>query len=267
MVFLSPRQRLSPSGRGYWGSSFESDAPVRQVSYLAATRHPWPCFLFLLPLLLAYEIGISWVGGGQPNGLRNGADAWLRRGLELGGLRQPFWAPALLAGLFLVWSWVRREDRPDDTVGVWLGIALESVAFALALWALSYGLDPLLDELGVALSLTGADEGLEQVVTFLGAGIYEEALFRLGLYSGLVGLLGLVRLPRVLAVPVAAVVSAVLFAAAHHIGPAGEELDDYVFLFRTLAGLYFAVLYQVRGFGVAVGAHACYDVLVGIAVG
>jgi hypothetical protein len=28
--------------------------------------------------------------------------------------------------------------------------------------------------------------------------------------------------------------------------------------------LYFTALYQFRGFGIAVGAHACYDVLVGI---
>ena len=25
------------------------------AGYLASTRHPWPCLLFLLPLLLAYE--------------------------------------------------------------------------------------------------------------------------------------------------------------------------------------------------------------------
>jgi hypothetical protein len=34
-----------------------------------------------------------------------------------------------------------------------------------------------------------------------------------------------------------------------------------------LAGTYFALVFRLRGFGVAVGAHACYDVLVGVAVG
>ena len=59
-------------------------------------------------------------------------------------------------------------------------------------------------------------------------------------------------------------ISAVLFAAAHHIGPYGEPFDRSVFLFRALAGLYFGLLYQLRGFGVAVGTHASYDVLVGV---
>lgn len=49
-------------------------------------------------------------------------------------------------------------------------------------------------------------------------------------------------------------------------GPYGGPFDGYVFLFRTLAGLYFTAVYQVRGFGSAVGAHACYDVLVGVLV-
>ena len=42
--------------------------------YLRATRHPWPCLLFLLPLLAAYELGVHQLGGGQPDALRNGAD-------------------------------------------------------------------------------------------------------------------------------------------------------------------------------------------------
>ena len=64
---------------------------------------------------------------------------------------------------------------------------------------------------------------------------------------------------------IAAVVSALLFSAAHHVGPYGEKMNSYVFLFRTMAGVYFALLFQFRGFAVAAGAHACYDVLVGLA--
>ena len=50
------------------------------------------------------------------------------------------------------------------------------------------------------------------------------------------------------------------------IGPFGEPFHAGRFVFRCLAGLYFALLFQFRGFGVAAGAHACYDVMVGIAV-
>jgi membrane protease YdiL (CAAX protease family) len=236
----------------------------RHVPYRKATHHPWPCLLFLLPLLAAYEIGVVWVGGTQAEALRNGVDAWLRWALESFGLNQLYWSPALLIGVFVVWTVTRLEDRPDDLVGVCLGMAIESVVFGLGLWALSRGLGPMLDAMNVEVrcAVCPAD-GVAQVVTFVGAGIYEEMLFRLVLYSGLVGALRFLRTPTLLGIPLAAAVSATVFAAAHHIGPYGEPFDDYAFLFRTLAGLYFAGLYQFRGFGIAVGAHACYDVLVG----
>ena len=102
------------------------------------------------------------------------------------------------------------------------------------------------------------------MVTFIGAGIYEEVIFRLGVYAGLMAMMRISQVPMVAAVPVAAGLSGALFAAAHHIGPAGESVESFVFAFRTLAGVYFALVYQFRGFGVAVGAHAGYDMLVGV---
>jgi len=238
-----------------------------EPGYLQATRHPWPCLLFLLPLLVLYEIGVFWLGGSQPEALRNGADAWLRWGLERFGVRQLYLVPAVLAVLFLGWSWLRRDDRPGDVVSVWLGMAIESVAFALGLWGVSRGLGPLLNNLGIELACPppSVPPALGQVITYVGAGIYEEVLFRLLLFSLLGGLLWLL-VPAPLAFLLAAVASAAFFSAAHHIGPYGEVFDGYVFLFRTVAGFYFALLFQLRGFGIAVGAHACYDVLVGIVV-
>lgn len=235
--------------------------------YLAATRHPWPCLLFLLPLLIAYEGGVLWLGGAQPQALRNGADTWLRWGLEELGLYQLWWPPVLLAAAFLAWSWVRRDERPDDLLGVISGMAIECIVFALLLWAISRGFGPLLEQFGFELQTGGppaAGPMAGLVVTYIGAGIYEEAVFRLLLFGGLGVLLGWARVPPPLGFVVAASASAVLFSAAHHVGPFGEPLDGFVFLFRTAAGLYFAVLYRLRGFGIAAGAHACYDVLVGV---
>ena len=60
--------------------------------------------------------------------------------------------------------------------------------------------------------------------------------------------------------------SSLLFAGAHHLGSHGEPFDPIVFSFRAAAGMYFAFLYCWRGYGIAVGAHAGYDVLVGVLV-
>jgi hypothetical protein len=239
---------------------------AKSSAYLAATRHPWACLVFLVPLLAAYEVGVIWLGGAQPDTLRNGADAWFRWGLARYGFAQLWAAPVLILTVFItrtIWAW---SNRPKEILSTTFGMFVESALFALGLWAVSRNFKPILDEFGVVLNIQFSTPAAGQLVTYVGAGIYEEVLFRLGLFSGLLLLLRLVLFPRVIAVPFAAAAGAVAFAAAHHMGPYGEPVNAVVFAFRILAGLYFTCLYVTRGFGVAVGAHAGYDVLVGVTV-
>jgi membrane protease YdiL (CAAX protease family) len=244
------------------------------IGYVSATRHPWPCLVFVLPLLVAYEAGVLFLGGPHPETIRNGADHWLRCALGIVGVRF-FWVPpTVLAITFITWTARRWKDRPGDLVGVLSGMILESVTFALGLWAISRLLAPLLLQAGFDLtvpatevdtpSLSASEPALRQVVTYLGAGIYEEAVFRLVLFTCLAGFLCLADVSRFMAVALAAVASAILFSTAHHVGPYGQSYSNYLFLFRLLAGMYFALLFEMRGFGIAVGAHACYNVMVSV---
>jgi hypothetical protein len=249
----------------------------RPTGYLAATRHPWACVLFVLPLLLFYEVGLYLLGPTPPEDLRNGADAWLRGILQHVGISPIYGAPVLLLGVLFVWNLWRRDDRPGACLGVCLGMAVESAAFALCLLCLSQLLFPLLQMVGNLLEtpaarLVGLVSGAaantpefawEQVVGYVGAGIYEETVFRLLFFSGLVALFLLMDMPRTLTLVLAGVASALMFAGAHNLGAHGEPFQLVIFLFRTCAGLYFTWIYHVRGFGIAVGAHASYDVLVG----
>jgi membrane protease YdiL (CAAX protease family) len=234
------------------------------MSYLRSTRHPWPSLLFVLPLILANEAGVAVLGGPHPENLRNGADNWLRVGLTRVGISWVWLPPAILLALMGMWTWRRRQDRPNEILAVVSGMVLESVAFAIGLWAISRALGPTLQQFGVELDIGATEPAVGQVITYLGAGIYEEALFRLILFSCLLQLLRLVEVNGLLAVGLAATASALLFSAAHHIGPYGQPYSNYLFLFRLIAGLYFALLFQARGFGVAVGAHACYNLMVSI---
>jgi hypothetical protein len=107
---------------------------------------------------------------------------------------------------------------------------------------------------------------LAEVVTGIGAGIYEELLFRLILISVLMIILyDIFGFPRNNAIILSVIFSAALFSAHHHIdfltGRQTEAFELTRFLFRTIAGVYFAILFAVRGFGITAGAHAFYDIV------
>jgi hypothetical protein len=250
--------------------------PTEPDDYWTATRHPWACVLFVLPLLTIYEVGLFVLGQYD---LRNGADVWLRSALGEVGIAPAYGAPLLLMCVLLAWGLLRREGRPTDKVGVWVGMVGESAAYAVLLLGLSQGFwyllvraDTVLGQpsqriahLNVNGPAAGAPEMMwGQLVSYLGAGIYEETLFRLLLFAGLVRLFAWSEKQTPVALVLAAFASALVFAGAHHIGPNGDPFSVQVLTFRTFAGLFFAALYQLRGFGIAVGAHAGYDVLVGL---
>ena len=113
--------------------------------------------------------------------------------------------------------------------------------------------------------LIGHAEALApELIAAAGAGVYEEAVFRLILLGGMI--LILTRYfgadPRWV-VPVAIVVSAVLFSYAHH-GIGGEPWDRRIFLIRTAMGLFLGGIYWARGIGIAVYSHALYNVVLAV---
>jgi hypothetical protein len=243
------------------------------LAYLHRARQSWACVVFVVPLLIAYEAGLIFVSP-VPDDARTGIDVWIMHGIHHAGATLPFAAPiALVLGL-VAWTWLRNEGPGGDPLGTWIGMVGESTLFAglffglvqLAFPLLALGGGALQESLNRFLDVSPGSPELTwaMIVRFLGAGIYEETVFRLVGFSllRLLFLAGDLR-PRT-ATLLAALASALLFAAAHHVGSGQGQVNITVFLYRTLAGLYFTGLFQMRGFGVAVGAHAGYDVLVGL---
>ena len=258
--------------------------PVRRggTDYWQQTRRPWPSLVFLLPLLMAYEVGVLWIGGHHAEALRGGADDWLRSLLGVVGLDAAWWPPLLIVLGLLGWQWVAGHPWrvPLETLG---GMFAESVLFAFLLVLLGQLLEPsgqlqnrefaaafAVDANshwvnGLTAPLTASQiDTLGRGLSFVGAGIYEEFIFRLTLLPLGTALLRQTVLPRAWAPVLAVIATSVLFAAAHHAGPAGEPFKLFPFCFRWLAGTFFAALFVLRGFGITVGSHAMYDLLVGL---
>lgn len=103
-----------------------------------------------------------------------------------------------------------------------------------------------------------------RTVLFIGAGVYEEFLFRFLLIPALIVAFSKSGIPAGRAALLAILWTSMLFSAAHYIGPAGDSFSLFTFLFRFAAGVFFASVFLSRGFGIVVGCHAAYDLLVGL---
>jgi membrane protease YdiL (CAAX protease family) len=232
-------------------------------NYWSATRAPRYSLTFALPLLIAYETLARLISG--DSGVRNGADVLLKSLFLLLGGRHGLTLFAIVVfgtGLFLVIRDWRKSGAPAGRY--FLGMFAESVAYALLFGGVTSALTALLLHGPRALMLVqGTALGLPtQVMVSLGAGIYEELLFRVILVSALA------RLAMAgfgwtcwAGGAFATVLGALVFSTFHYIGPMGDTLELGSFVFRMVAGLLLSGLFLLRGFGITAWTHALYDVL------
>ena len=238
-------------------------------TYWRLARAPRYSLTFALPLLVAYEVLAFSLSHDEVTGVRNGADVLLKSVFfALGGRNGLLVFGALLVGggAWLVWQDYRRWRSLDPRV---FGLmAVESVSYAFAFGMVTSTLTGLLlPGLATTLSLgtAGSWSLPTQLMISLGAGIYEELLFRVILVSGLAWTAR--RLPGwspTASGVFAVVVGALIFSAFHYIGPYGDRLGLGSFTFRAVAGVLFSGLYLLRGFGITAWTHALYDVFLAV---
>ena len=253
-------------GAGYDDSFSPQESPAETDSYWQLSRSPLASLVFTLPLVLAYEGGVLLLGRGSP---RNGADVWLRHLLDMLGFGQYFLLPLLTVVGLLAWQHL-AQDRWRFSPAVLPGMVAECLLWAVVLVGigrLQQSLWPLAVE-GLqfgGLEVGGPGRGaFARLVGYCGAGLYEEVLFRLLLLPVAVWAFGRLGCGPVAAGFWALVLSSTLFSAAHYVGPLGDTFSTYSFVFRAVAGVFFALLFLTRGFGIAAGTHFLYDLLVGM---
>lgn len=260
-----PASTTSP-GHGVW--------PHSANHYWRQSRRPLASLAFVVPLLVLYEGAVLLLG---PQAVRNGADVWLRQFLDAVGFSQYFLLPVLTVGVLLGWHHL-AHDRWQLSAGVLyvmfaecavLGLMLLVVARVQgliahgALWGSSGGeMDPA--PLAMPWLMAGRGAFLGRMLGFVGAGVYEEMLFRLLLLPPVAVLARYLAAPAAVRVVGVVVLTSLVFSAAHYVGPHGEPFEAYTFFFRFTAGAFFAILFVYRGFGIAAGTHALYDIFVSL---
>lgn len=279
-------------------------------SYLERTSRPLYAIVFLIPFIVFYEVGTAFINTDvlSKSQVRVVAFIWLQNFLEYIGTssRLAWAAPPVVVVVILVGLQIAARKPWYFCFGDYVFMAAECILLAIPLvvFSLVFHNAPQISPHGVArpdgnhlcaqvqtvaqgpsswmqvksdLVNLPTPEGasrqslMASVVTGVGAGIYEELVFRLILICLLMLLFqDLLGLSHTHAIVVSVLLSAALFSAHHHVvfvdgrfdvGDVKSWIKSREFIFRTAAGVYFAVLYAIRGFGITAGTHAVYDII------
>ncbi|MEC9050359.1 MAG: CPBP family intramembrane glutamic endopeptidase [Candidatus Neomarinimicrobiota bacterium] len=227
-------------------------------SYWRSTRSPLYSFLFTIPLFFIYEIGIFLTSSDDMFILRNGADALMRQILATFGIAGLYWIGAIFFIGFIITFILQRKYWEETQIhsNYFLLMMMESVAWSALIYFLMSNVYLLL------MNPTGSML-VQQVTLAVGAGIYEEFLFRVLLIAGISVILGFIfqwsDKSRKWA---AMVIAAGIFSSFHFIGEYGDFFSFNIFMVRFLAGIVLGALYFLRGFGITAWSHAVYDLIV-----
>lgn len=230
--------------------------------YALVSTRPLHVLIFLLPLMVAYELGSIFYLSGTAQGANTiGARNLLGLFFDAFGAASLHVPPIALTVVLLAWH-VLLKDGWRLRPGVLAGMMLESCVWAVPLLVFSLVLAQGTPAAAFELAGLPTMSWQARLTVALGAGIYEELVFRLMMITlAHLVLADVFRVPDRGAFVAASLVSAAAFALHHNVRSVDGSFDVPKFLFLAVAGLYFAGIFITRGFGLVVAVHALYDVV------
>lgn len=255
-------------------------------SYFDRTSRPIYALMYLLGFLIIYEVGTILISPDlmseslASQQVRIVSFIWLQNLVGLLGFPPRFTAmltPLLVVVILLALQITSRKPWKVYFKD-FIPMSIECVFIALPLIALSWliirSANTYTETVAYCQAVVedpGPPQLLVDIVSGIGAGIYEELIFRLVLICLLMFLFqDLFKFSKTHSIIISVLISAGLFSLHHHIFPLngtiemGEVFTAEKFIFRAAAGVYFAAIFAVRGFGIAAGAHAFYDIIAAI---
>jgi len=223
----------------------------RAASGSSVARHPWvkayqnyfiqsslplTSLVFLAIPMIIYELGSRKVV----------AENHFQSFLSFFGANVRYLPAFGVASVLLVWH-ILRKDPWKSQINTCIGMVTESILLAFPILALG-----ILVRQNSLLSLD------KDIIISIGAGVYEEFAFRLfGLTLLYILLIDLFKMDKNRAMILMVVLSAVGFSLYHYLR---EDFAWNTFIFRSFAGVYFSVLFLIRGYGVTAGTHISYNI-------
>lgn len=242
------------SGRELGKVGKSSASAASSDGYFAQTALPLSSLIFLLPMIVLYELGTRWYAFDPVSHTQQRIIAFslMQQFFTMLGATGRYMPAAAVVAILVACHAVRNEPWSAN-LGYIAGMFVESALYAIPLRALALAFAHYLP------LYPSGDKSRALLVLSLGAGVYEEMLFRFVAFTVLSFIfVDLMKMSTVHAVLWMVLITSVGFSAYHYLG--SEVFEWRSFTFRTVAGIYFAVIFLWRGIGVTAGSHAAYDI-------
>ena len=231
-------------------------------NYVVSTKTPLYSLVFTLPLFFIYELGIIFANTNDLISLRNGADSIMRETLEIFGIFGFYGIGAifLLSAIIVFLFHKKYLHEIIFKIDYLFLMMVESFFWSILLFLF---MSFILKNSHLLILGNHSKILMQQVILSVGAGIYEELVFRVFLIAVISVMVGFVfQWKGTLKNWLAMVISASLFSYFHFVGEFGDWFSFDIFVIRFFAGIALGSLYFIRGFGITAWTHSIYDLIV-----
>ena len=224
------------------------------ADYYFKSKSLFYSLIITFPLFIFYEIGIFYMFQANIPFSKNGADVLIEEFINMLGLNGYYAASSILfIVFFLILYFQRKNFKTFKISSKYLSLMImESFLYAVLLVLL---LQNIYLSQGVNMN------NLNNFILSIGAGLYEELIFRFFLLFFLSkSFIFIFKMKEFSSLLLSIIASSVLFSLFHYIGQ--ESFNSYTFTIRFIAGIYLSSIYINRGFGIVALTHAFYDLFV-----
>ena len=232
--------------------------------YFSASRNLLYSLMGIFPMLFLYEL-LGFINNfGAHYQIRNGADAMIRQVFSIFAPNSQLLYGLTLLLLFCLVGYRHRDILLNGKINIIFLVLMiiESFVWCGGLLITMKGISTLFLANPITADL------LEQFYLSVGAGIWEELIFRFGLISIFTYIIhSIFTYGKYFSLALSLFFSGTIFSLFHYVGIYGDIFTWQTFILRTFAGVFLGAVFLLRGLGISVYTHILYDmVLVSIPV-
>ena len=227
--------------------------------YIALSKNDFYSFITIIPLFILYQLLGLANNYKSPLIVKNSADVYIKDfflsfSIEYANILYLLFFISVMLIIFLKNKQLFLSS--ELKLSYLFGIVLESLIHSISLLTMMALFSRI-----IPLSIFSISNVLvENIYLSIGAGLWEELLFRYIAISGMLFILSKITYSSsIFSYILIIIISSTLFSYYHFLGPAGDIFDLSIFIYRFIAGILLSIIFIFRGLGIAVYTHTFYD--------